>query len=79
MIVNKPIGSVKIGNTISRLTVGQQVPQNVIEFWKAQKIYQTMIDNGSISESGKESKKPDIKIEKKSESKNESVMFKDNE
>lgn len=33
MIVNKPI-SVKIGNMVSRLTVGKQVPAEVLEFWE---------------------------------------------
>ena len=34
MIVKKPIGPIKIDNTISRLTVGQAVPKKVIDFWK---------------------------------------------
>lgn len=82
MIVNKPIGAVRIGNTISRLTVGKPVPKNIIEFWKSNGTYQKMIDNGSISDSGKTEKfekKPEVKPEKKSESKVEENMFKDKE
>lgn len=34
MIVNKPIGAVKIGNQVERLTVGQPAPARVLAHWK---------------------------------------------
>ena len=57
MIVNKPIGSIKVGNTISRLTIGKDVPKSVIDYWKKTKQYDELIKNGSIIEKKTKSEK----------------------
>jgi len=48
MIVNKPIGAQKIGNLSHRLTVGHQVPQIVLDYWKKTKLLKVLIDAGII-------------------------------
>ena len=50
MIVNKPIGSVKIGNLVSRLTVGKPVPKNVLDYWKETKQFEDLKKSGVIGE-----------------------------
>ncbi len=68
MIVNKPIGSVKIGNLVSRLTVGKKVPQNVLDYWKKTNQLEDLKKAGVISDAGtgQENKIKDVK-------KNESI------
>ncbi len=62
MIVVNPISSVKVGNTISRLTIGQRVPKIVLNFWKESGQIDDLIKNGSIKEEKekKEEKKNDF-------------------
>jgi hypothetical protein len=50
MIVNKPIGAVKIGNKISRLTIGKEVPAVVLEYWKSTGQIEELKKFGAISE-----------------------------
>lgn len=50
MIVNKPIGAVKIGNQISRLTIGKPVPAVVLEYWKSTGQIEELKKSGVISE-----------------------------
>lgn len=58
MIVNKPIGSVKINGIISRLSVGQPVPQNILDYWKKTKQLAGLKKAGIISD-GSEGKDSD--------------------
>ena len=51
MIVKKPIGAVKVGNTISRLTIGNEVPAVVLEFWKSTGQLEELKKGGFISDS----------------------------
>jgi hypothetical protein len=70
MIVIKPLSAVKIGNAISRLTVGQPVPEIVIEFWKKNKMFDTLRDSGFI---GKDvNVKDTVKMETESKQENKS-------
>ncbi len=73
MIVKKPIGTVKIGNLVSRLTVGKKVPQNVLDYWKKTNQIEDLKKAGVISDagSGKENKIKDVK-------KNESIRSTEN-
>lgn len=57
MIVKKTIGAVKVGNLVSRLTVGKEVPKDVLDFWKKTKQFDELLKNGSIVESEKLEKK----------------------
>ena len=59
MIVKKPIGAVKIGNTISRLTVGNPVPENVLNFWKDSGQINDLIKVGAISDENIKAEKKD--------------------
>lgn len=52
MIVMKPIGAVKIGNLVSRLTVGKPVPKNVLDYWKKTKQIEELKKAGIISDAG---------------------------
>lgn len=51
MIVKKPIGAVKVGNSISRLTIGNEVPAVVLEFWKSTGQLEELKKGGFISDS----------------------------
>ncbi len=51
MIVKKPIGAVKVGNSISRLTIGNEVPSVVLEFWKSTGQLEELKKGGFISDS----------------------------
>jgi hypothetical protein len=51
MIVNKPIGSIKVGNSICRLTIGKEVPAVVLEYWKSTGQIEDLKKSGAISES----------------------------
>ena len=51
MIVKKPIGAVKVGNSISRLTIGNEVPAVVLEYWKSTGQLEELKKGGSISDS----------------------------
>ena len=53
MIVKKPIGAVKIGNMVERLTVGRPVPDRVLSYWKSSKQYDALIKAGAIGEAEK--------------------------
>ncbi len=59
MIVEKPIGAVKIRGIISRLTVGKRVPKDVIDYWTETGQIEDLEKAGIISDgsAGKESKK----------------------
>jgi len=50
MIVKKPIGAVKVGNSISRLTIGNEVPAVVLEYWKNTGQLEELKKGGFISE-----------------------------
>ncbi len=73
MIVKNPIGSVKIGNLVSRLTVGKKVPQNVLDYWKKTNQLEDLKKAGIISDAGtgQENKIKDVK-------KNESIRSTEN-
>ena len=43
MFVKKPIGPIKLGGTMSRLTVGQPVPKNILAHWKKTKQYDALL------------------------------------
>lgn len=59
MIVKKPIGTIKIGNTIERLQVGKAVPKVVLDFWKKTKQLDALKKSGAIGDS--EEKKETVK------------------
>lgn len=75
MIVKKPIGSVKIGNTISRLTVGKPVPQNVLDYWKETEQIDALMKSGAISESDSKSEEKEEKKKSGKEKKKGHNMF----
>lgn len=67
MIVNKPIGAIKINGIISRLSVGKPVPENILDYWKKNnqledlKAAEIIIEDGSAGKSTKKDKgKKDI-------------------
>lgn len=50
MIVLKPIGAVKVGNSVSRLTVGKKVPADVLGFWEKSGQLEGLKKGGAIGE-----------------------------
>jgi hypothetical protein len=85
MIVKKPIGAVKIGNQVERLTVGKPVPSRVLAHWKNSKcgekgkettVFEALKETGSIGEpEKKEPVKAEIKPEIKSQKPNQEKKF----
>ena len=76
MIVKKPIGAVKAGGTLSRLTVGKKVPQIVLDFWEESGQLEELKKGGFICE-GKKSEKPkEIEKEKELKIENNDSIFK---
>lgn len=76
MIVKQPIGSVKVGNLVSRLTVGKPVPKVVLDFWKKTGQLEELKKAGAISESARsEEQKKEKPVEKKESEKLD--MFKE--
>jgi len=70
MIVKKPIGAIKVGGLVSRLTVGKPVPKIIIDFWKKTKQLEELKKIGAIGEADeKEEKSKKVKEEK-----NESIF-----
>jgi hypothetical protein len=63
MIVKKPIGAIKVAGTVARLTIGQAVPKNVLDFWKKTKQLDALLKAGAIAEDSK--KETVINIEDK--------------
>lgn len=63
MIVKKPIGAIKINGIISRLTVGQLVPQNVLDYWTEKGQIKDLKKAGIISKDGSAGDSEDEVIE----------------
>ena len=53
MIVNKPIGAIKIDRQSHKLTVGKQVPKIVLDYWKKTKQLKVLLDAGIIEDEKK--------------------------
>lgn len=72
MIVQKPIGAVKVANMTHRLTIGKSVPDAVLKFWESTGQIESLKKSGAISDGAK---KDSVKAEKKkSEQVNESIF-----
>jgi hypothetical protein len=60
MIVNKPIGAIKINGLANRLTVGQPVPENVLKYWKETKQLKRLLELEIVKEEKKVEKKKEV-------------------
>lgn len=63
MIVNKPIGAIKINGIISRLSVGKPVPENVLEYWEKTDQLKDLKKAGIIGKDGSAGNSEDEVIE----------------
>lgn len=61
MIVDRPIGAVKIGNMSHRLTVGKIVPDVVLEFWESTGQIESLKKSGAISDEISDGKRKEKK------------------
>ncbi len=62
MIVNKPIGAVKINGQSHKLTIGKPVPKIVLDYWKETKQLKKLQEIGAISDENKKVKEKDEPI-----------------
>lgn len=53
MIVNKPIGAIKINRQSHKLTIGQKVPKIVLDYWKETKQLKVLLEAGIIEDEKK--------------------------
>ena len=53
MIVNKPIGAIKINRQSHKLTIGQKVPKVILDYWKSTKQLKALLDAGIIEDENK--------------------------
>lgn len=53
MIVNKSIANIKIGRQSHKLTVGQKVPKNILDYWKKTKQLKELLEKEIIKDDKK--------------------------
>lgn len=62
MIVNKPIGAIKINGQCHKLTIGKQVPKIVLDYWKETEQLKKLQGIGAITDENKKEKVKDEPI-----------------